>query len=103
MKIIWQTKAKEGRRQIAAYIGKKFGTKYMKNFRQEVDQTAQMLIQSPNIGFIDPLFSDRPQTYRSVIINGQNKLVYRIDDDIIYIVAFWDTRMEPEAQAAQVK
>ena len=37
------------------------------------------------------------------IINGLSKLVYRIDDDVIHIVAFWDTRMEPEHQAAQVK
>ena len=42
-----------------------------------------------------------PLTYRSVIINGLNKMVYRIDGDIIYIVDFWDTRREPVGQAAQ--
>lgn len=35
--------------------------------------------------------------------NGLNKLVYRIDDDTIRVVAFWDTRMEPEEQAARVE
>lgn len=30
-------------------------------------------------------------------------MVYREEDDTIYIVAFWDTRMEPEQQAARVK
>jgi len=62
-----------------------------------------MLKRSPNIGQIDPLFSSRAATYRSVIVNGLNKMVYRVDDDVINIVAFWDTRMEPEEQAARVK
>jgi len=51
----------------------------------------------------DPLFADRPVAYRSIIINGLSKMVYRVDDDVIHIVGFWDTRQEPEAQAAQVK
>ena len=63
----------------------------------------QKLKRSPGIGQIDPLFASRAATYRSVIVNGLNKMVYRIDDDVIYIVAFWDTRMEPEEQATRVK
>ena len=60
-------------------------------------------MSSLGIGQIDPLFSDREKTYRSVIINGLNKLVYFVGDDILYIAAFWDTRMDDEDQAAQVK
>lgn len=30
-------------------------------------------------------------------------MVYRIAGNVIYIVAFWDTRMQPEEQAAKVK
>ena len=63
----------------------------------------QKLKRSPGIGQIDPLFADRPQTYRSVIINGLNKMVYRIDNDTIRIVAFWDTRMDDKEQASNVK
>lgn len=62
-----------------------------------------MLRNSPYIGQIDPLYADRPLTYRSVIINGLNKMVYRIDGDIIYIVDFWDTRREPNKQASQTQ
>lgn len=103
MNIIWLKNAKEGRRQVADYIRRQFGVKRVKIFRQEVGETVQLLSRSPNMGQIDPLFSDRPFTYRSVIINGLSKMVYRIDGETIHIVAFWDTRMEPEAQAAQVK
>ena len=54
---------------------------------------------------MEPLLSNRPMAYRSVVINKLNKMIYYISntDDVIYIVDFWDTRREPNAQAAQVK
>lgn len=101
--VIWHSQAKEGKKQVADYIRRQFGLKHKKEFMQEVDQAAKRLMLSPNIGFIDPLFADRPSTYRSIIINGLSKMVYRIDDDVIHVVAFWDVRREPVAQAEQVK
>lgn len=103
MKVVWQDKAKEGRRLVSAYIYRRFGVNRVKIFRQKVDQMVRMLMQSPNLGAIDPLFADRPACYRSVVINGLSKMVYRIDDDIIHIVGFWDTRQEPQCQAMQTK
>ena len=103
MKIKWLHYASVQRQQVSAYIRKEFGVKRAKQFKQEVDFAAKSLARSPYIGQIDPLFADRPQTYRSVIVNGLNKMVYRIEGDTIYIAAFWDTRREPGGQAEQVK
>ncbi len=103
MKAIWDSKAKKAQRQVASYIRKEFGVKRAKKFRQEVDDTVNQLMRSPGIGQIAPLFSDRARTYRSVIINGLNKLVYFTEGDILYIAGFWDTRMDDEDQASQVK
>ncbi len=103
MKVVWQTNADRQREQVAEYIRDEFGSKRRREFLQEVRQMTQQLKRTPNIGQIDPLFEGRAATYRSVIINGLNKLVYRIDDDTIHIVAFWDTRMEPEGLAAKVR
>ena len=96
MKVIWQESAKEGRRQVAAYIRKEFGIRRVKRFRQEILDSVTLLRNTPNIGSFDPLYGNHPHTYRSIVINGLNKLVYRIDGDIIYIVDFWDTRREPK-------
>ena len=103
MRAKWTDHAKEQRRQVADYIRKQFGTRRKRQFMQEVNETVRMLMQTPYIGQIDPLFVERPVAYRSIIINGLNKLVYRVDGDRILIVAFWDTRSEPENQASQVK
>lgn len=103
MKVIWDPKATIGKRKIASYLHRRFGVNRVKSFRQEVDQTINMIVRHPNVGSIDPLFDDRPKTYRSVIISGLSKMVYFIDGDIIYIAAFWDCRQEPKEQARQVK
>ena len=104
MKISWHNEAKVGRRQVAKYIRKQFGDNRMKKFRQSVDQTVRMIMRHPEIGPIDPLFADRATTYRSVIIDGLSKMVYRVDDDdTIHIAAFWDCRRDPSTEADSVK
>lgn len=81
----------------------RFGRKARQDFMQKVKDMERQLKQSPNIGQIDPLYADRAKTYRSVIINGLNKMVYYIEGDTIWIAGFWDTRQEPEAQAEQTE
>ena len=103
MKVKWTEQARDRKTGIAAYIRRQFGAKRKIRFLQEVRETTKMLRNTPNIGSIDPLYADRAQTYRSIIINGLNKMVYRIDGDIIYIVDFWDTRREPVSQASQTE
>lgn len=103
MRVVWDPKAKEARTQVAAYIRREFGAKRKTRFLQEVRDMTQQLKRSPGIGQIDSLFSNRARTYRSVIINGLNKLVYFTEGDILYIAGFWDTRREPEDQARQTK
>ena len=103
MKTNWDPKAKDSLRQIARYINAKFGKKARVDFMQKVKDTELLLRRSPNVGQIDPLFDGRTIAYRSVVINGLNKMVCRVDGDIIYIVAFWDTRREPKEQANQIK
>ena len=101
MKVKWTEHAKDQQRQIADYIRSGFGFRSARKFKQEVERTTQMIGCHPNIGTIDPLYADRPVAYRSVIINGLSKHVYRIEDDIVRIVGFWDCRQEPQSQASQ--
>ena len=103
MKTKWSSMAKASYRQIALYINKRFGRKARQDFMQEVDEMAERLQHHPNLGPIDPLFADRPVAYRSVIIGSLSKMVYRIDNDTIHIVAFWDCRREPQKQAKQTE
>ena len=44
-----------------------------------------------------------PAMYRSYVMNGLNKMVYRIEYDTIYIVDFWDVRQDPSTLAERNK
>jgi plasmid stabilization system protein ParE len=105
MKISWHNEAKEGRRQVAKYIRNYFGVNRAEKFSQSIKQTVQMIMRHPEIGPIDPLFADRQETYRCVIIDGLSKMVYRYieDEKTIHIVAFWDCRRNPSSEANKVK
>ena len=67
----------------------------MKNFLQEVLKTAKLLETSPYIGQIEPLLIDFSETYRSIVVNYLNKIIYRVEESRILIVALWDVRREP--------
>jgi plasmid stabilization system protein ParE len=102
MKYIWDPKAQWERDQIADYIYEQFGERRSMKFLDDVDEAVDTMLRFPSIGTIDPLFADRSVTYRSVVVDKLSKMVYRIEDDVIYIAAMWDCRREPQVQAAQV-
>jgi plasmid stabilization system protein ParE len=103
MKSIITELAKQQIRQIAKYIQKEFGKDRRNEFMKEVRQTRRLIEDSPNIGPIEPLLAERTLMYRSYVMNHLDKIVYRIDGDIIYIVAFWDVRRDPSTLASEVK
>ena len=95
MIVIWSENAENTLKETAEYIFERFGEKNMKNFLQEVFKTAKLLETSPYIGQIYPLLIDFSETYRSIVVNYLNKIIYRVDDSRILIVALWDVRREP--------
>lgn len=103
MKSIITELAKEQIRQIAKYICKEFGKKRRDEFMREVRQSRRLIESSPNIGSVEPLLAECAVMYRSYVMNRLNKIVYRIDGDVIYIVAFWDVRRNPETLSNEVK
>ena len=103
MKSIITELAKQQYRQIAMYIRKEFGKDRRDEFMQEIRRTRRLLEGSPNIGPKEPLLAERPVMYRSYVMNHLDKIVYRIEGDVIYIVAFWDVRRDPTTLANEVK
>ena len=65
------------------------------------DFDKMLTILTPNMGKIEPYLANQPFLYRSIVVSRINKIVYRTHDNIVYIVALWDTRREPTKQAHQ--
>ena len=103
MRVKWSEHAYSRRNQIASYILRQFGAKRKTRFLQDVRQLTRLLRDNPNLGPMEPLYSDRTLAYRSIIVGGLSKMVYRTEGDTIYIVGFWDCRQEPTSQASQTE
>ena len=72
------------------------GERYAEKFCRLLDEKLNKLQRFPYIGFIEPLLKDRKYQFRSTIIYQNYKLVYYVEDDTIWVSAFWDMRMNPE-------
>ena len=103
MRVRWNDRSKKQLRKTANYIGKKFGVTAPRDFLQEMHLTNVLLGNNPNMGPLEVLLADLPSVYRSIVVRHHNKIVYHVVDDHIEVVALWDTRREPKAQAEQIK
>lgn len=103
MNFHWHKRAAAQLHQVEGYVLRHFGECVRQEFMDEVEQTILSLAEMPMKGKLDPLFTHRKQSYRSIIIRRLNKVVYYVKGDTIHIAALWDTRREPKAQAAKVK
>ena len=99
MIITWSQKARESASEISIYIFSEFGSKASNKFLQSIEKTINVLKCNPFAGRIEPLLCGSKNDYRSLVVNKINKLVYRIENDTIVIVALWDTRREPKKLA----
>lgn len=105
MKVIWSEQAGLALRDTTKYINKEFGEKAKLDLMLEVRQFVHLLTENPLMGIEEPLLIGLRIEYRSYVINRLNKAVYYINSatDTIEIVAFWDTRREPKAQARHLR
>lgn len=104
MRVTLTDLAKRQVADTARYIRREFGKKSKDSFLQKVRETRQLLADNPYLGSVEPLLAGRTQTYRSVVVGRQSKMVYYTEkDNVIYVVAFWDVRREPQALAVEVK
>ena len=92
MKIIRTPRAIEGFREVATYIAGQFGNKALQDFHKRTKEWTRLLKTMPNLGGIDEEISTETFEYRSVPIYKRSIMVYRIEDETIFIVDFYDTR-----------
>lgn len=103
MRTVLSEQAKQEIRKTAKYIRKEFGKQRRDDFMKELREIRQLIESNPYIGSVEPQLAELPDVYRSYVMDRFDKIVYRIDDDFIYIADFWDVRRDPQTLAAQVK
>lgn len=88
-------RARYNRNKIADYILRKFGEKALLDFRAEYKRTKKLLAADPGIGSEELNLSDDKHRYKYTVINGLSIMLYRVENETVYIVDMWDTRQQP--------
>ena len=96
MKVLWTISAENQLDSIYDYIQIQNTCAAIEIYNDIVDESA-MLAHFPLMGVIEPLLSEFSEGYRSLIVRRNYKIVYYIDSEtIVYVVAIFDCRQNPE-------
>jgi hypothetical protein len=68
----------------------------LKKLNSSIKSIEAILIENPLLGAVEPLLIGREQEYRHIVIKPLFKIIYRIEDDIIYMIDIWDSRRNPK-------
>lgn len=99
----WSDDATDVLNDIMEYLLETFGISSVIKLRDEIDDYVNTLLKNPNAGRVEPFLEGRCYVYRSIVINSINKIVYRIDGDVLYIVDIWDMRRSPNNLVSRIE
>lgn len=95
LRVFWTETARLQLEDIFEYYNSRAGLSTARNLvKQIIDRTIQ-LERNPHSGQIEPLLSDRKFEYR-YLVQGNYKIIYRIEGNYIRIAMVFDTRQNPE-------
>lgn len=92
----WSADATDSLNIIMEYLFSNFGITSVINLQNEIDRSVTTLITNPMAGKKELILEGKQFDYRSIVVNSVNKLVYRIEGNILYIVDIWDMRRSTE-------
>lgn len=95
LQVIWQSPATKQLDVVVSEGIRLFGERIAAAFYWRVRDYSAYLSDNPFMGIIEPLLAERRIEYRSLVIHKHYKLIYRVENDKVYIADLWDTRCEP--------
>lgn len=92
LKIVWSKKASIKFDQIISYLIDEWGEKSAKQFIGRVFDFLEILSEFPEIGSVE----NKEKNIRGFTIVKQVNIYYRIKDDTIVLILFFDNRQNPK-------
>ncbi len=97
MRIEWSTVSKARLKEIFDYHLSVAGLRTANKILGKIDSRIfRILPHSPRAGEREWSLEDEPQGFRR-LVEGNYKIVYCVEDDIVKIVDIWDCRRDPVA------
>jgi len=89
--IIWTPYAVEDFEDIQEYLGRKFGEHSIRKFTLRVFGFLNILENHPKIGLLEI----ETKNIRSFVLSKQTTILYKVENEKIYLLSFFDNRQEP--------
>lgn len=103
LNVVWAIYSEKEYINTLTYVRNEFGIKAAYKLKGEVDKWISRISKNSEIAAQEELLVNEPILYRSVIVGKYNKVVYKYDEENIYVSDFWDMRREPSKLARRVK
>jgi len=91
MEIYWTETAKETYLYVLDYLSEVWGEKYVSKFIDDTEKSLTLISKYPAI---HELIEDFPDV-RKTVLHKNCSFLYRVKNDTIEVLVFWDTRQEP--------
>lgn len=103
-RVEWSPYALELWKEIAHYIAFRFGKQAVVRFEQNIAAWESRIAQNPDIVPLEPLLREKSlkHKYYGVVIHYRCKMIYYFNEEVVYIVALWDTRREPDVLSKEL-
>lgn len=92
MKIVWSQPALDSLSDVLDYSVEYFGTRVAAKTENAIFSAVEILGTYPLMGFIIQDISSESRIYRRKSISKYLSVIYRVEDDTIYIMFVWDSR-----------
>lgn len=93
--IIWNRRANNNFNSIIKYLQNKWGDKVTQNFVIRTYQIIELLAQNPEMGSVEHF----EKQIRGIVITKHNTLFYRIEEEKLILLTFFDNRQHPEKKS----
>ena len=103
MNVEWTPQARSAVIETMIYIEETFGTKTMLEFAEAIAESEMYLARDPYMFKIEPLLEGRAETYRCFNVKKINKIIYRVGENSVYVVDFWNLRQNPQTLQNRIK
>jgi len=92
LKIKWTKSASSSFDQTAEFIEEEWGIRSAQKFIKKVNRLLQILRKQPEIGKLEI----KEKGIRAFVFSRQNTVFYRIREDKLILLKFFDNRQEPK-------
>ncbi len=92
--IIWTPIAVEDFESIQEYLQVKFGDQSVTKFTKRVFSFLRVLENHPDIGVTEL----KEKNIKSFVLTKQTTILYKVEIDAIFLIAFFDNRQKPESK-----